>query len=1073
MIRLGFLSCCVLVLLATSSFASDPGDIGFSTGKGRLPIVDAQGRELILQGLNGGSSKHSFMRRAYETEADVEFQAKQLGYNTHRYLIFWDHVMPEKGVINTAYLDDIESRLQWFSNNNMQVILDMHQDNWGEQCGGNGSPAWATFGTEEGTSGGAPWWMKAASPCVVNSFNNFWWNTNNIHEDYAQAWKAVAERFNNNPAVLGYDIMNEPTQTAAIVDQMMHEMLSDSDKTLVNAIVKTTVWINGEPWNVGTDMIKQKIRDMGSNMGFNIPESYVWMVTKTIISRTNGDWGTRTAVREYESGPLSELYQRVINSIREVDSDNYIFFEPFSLGVNNGFNTFVSYMHDPRQGERRLGYIPHMYPRDLHEGGAYNEHDYMAVENWERNQSQYVYENNLAWILGEFGHSNTAPGGVQFLKDTVRMLERNQLGWEYWESAQTSWAPFDKNTLELMPNAEALVNIYPRAVAGKIENYTYNREEQSFVLSYESKTGVTGVTEISIPASVYSNGFVVESSDITGNWNYSFDSDAGILSVNHDPAAVEHTITVKPSATSAVSSYRELLDRRAGKCLNINGRIPADGLNVMLYECAGKNWQSWAYDEENQFIRNYQNTDYCLTHFGSAEAKDGGAVALAKCSDSDDHRWIVDEHIDGNIVRNIYNTDIVLDAYGTGNFSNVGQWTFNNSTQQRWRWGWKDAHSSMNEVVSDMRANGIYDMKIWSKAGGCGLEYDGSESGGERNAKFDCASRGDSMTFNSYTDPVVNPNGTVSISGSIFSSYSGCGLEWDGNLDGSNERNAKFDCAGSSDPVTITTTADREAVVLSSNSCGFEWSSTPSGGENNAKWDCHPRYDGMKLHQVEPQHTEAAVAGSGWSEIPAMRQLSVAEDGSMWATDSGSRVYRWNGSGWDQISGYLVHVSVGFVGEVWGVNSSDNVYRYNGSGWTQMPGKLRHVSVGADGTVWGVNANDNVYRWHGSGWTQVSGLLRQVSVGSAGEVWGVNASNNAYRWNGSSWTQLSSDKTYVSAAADGTVWAVSSQNRVYTYVDNAWLLVDGHLTQVSVGSATQVVGAINSGGYKSYLRDFD
>ena len=133
---------CLSMLLAYSNHTLSAPHI---TGKGILPIVDKQGRQLILQGLNAGNvAKHSEMRRSWETEADVAYQAKTMGYNTARYLIFWDLLMPQRGQINQAYLDDIEARLQWYADNKMQVILDMHQDVWGENCGGNGAPAGAS-----------------------------------------------------------------------------------------------------------------------------------------------------------------------------------------------------------------------------------------------------------------------------------------------------------------------------------------------------------------------------------------------------------------------------------------------------------------------------------------------------------------------------------------------------------------------------------------------------------------------------------------------------------------------------------------------------------------------------------------------------------------------------------------------------------------------------------------------------------------------------------------------------------------------------------------------------------------
>ena len=215
--------------------------------------------------------------------------------------------------------------------------------------------------------------------------------------------------------------------------------------------------------------------------------------------------------------------------------------------------------------------------------------------------------------------------------------------------------------------------------------------------------------------------------------------------------------------------------------------------------------------------------------------------------------------------------------------------------------------------------------------------------------------------------------------------------------------------------------------------------------------------------------------GNSWSELAGMRQVSIAEDGSMWATSGSFSIHRWNGNAWDTIPGGLKHVSVGSAGEVWGVNTSDMIYRYNGNGWTRMPGALKNVSVGSDGSVWGVNANDSIYRWNGSGWTMISGKLKQISVGSAENVWGVSSNNHAYRWNGNGWAQMSNWISNVAVASDGTVWATSPENAVYNFTDeDSWVRVNGvNLSQISAGSNTQVVGSANSGGYRSYRRTFN
>lgn len=647
---------------------------------GVLPVLDDQNRQLILHGLNNSNSdKGRTDGSSWMDATDVAHQGNTLGYNSSRFLIFWERVMPQKGVIDQGYLDQIEARLDDYTDNQMNVILDMHQDNFSRQCGDNGAPAWASQGTASGGAQGGPWWLRAASPCVVNSFNAFWGNQGNIQEYYAQAWRAVAARFHDHPAVIGYDLMNEPTQTAAIVDQVVKDLVPESDRGLLNFAVIGTIWPNGEPWNMFTDLIKSKIRDLATANGYEVPESYIWMITKTMISRNKGDWGTLTAVREFESGPLSDMYQRVINRIREVDQNNYIFVEPFSVSVNNGEPTFLRRLNDPGTNGRRLGYIPHMYPRDLHEGASYKEADFATVQRWFSNQRNYAHNNNMAWVLGEFGHSNSASGGLQFLKDALRVAEQNQLGWEYWSSDPGGWGPIASDEISDTRNAEALVRIYPRAVAGRVIAYEMDSDSKQFVLKFRNQAGVQGPTEIALPPRFFPNGITVESSDADGTWSYNHDTGRNVLELTHNPAQATHTFIVR-AAGADIARYDEIRNGQSGKCLDFPGYLPGAGEQAIVYTCGNLNWQLWKYDAATQRIHSKQNSSMCLSHQGADKAVAGTPVVLAGCNNSDDQKWVRD----GAYLGNAYNTSLVMGASGTGDGSGVVLQNRNGAASQFW-----------------------------------------------------------------------------------------------------------------------------------------------------------------------------------------------------------------------------------------------------------------------------------------------------------------------------------------------------------------------------------------------------
>ncbi len=179
-------------------------------------IQDQFGRQLILHGLNTSSSaKGEPLRNPWIAESDVEREATEYGFNVVRYLIFWDAIEPQKDQFDQAYIDRIETRVNWYTSRRMYVLLDMHQDLYSIFLGGDGAPEWAcrTNGAAPlELPGGTPWWLKNIDPTVVNSWINFWQYTNHkdLQDHYILAWQKIAERFKDNPYVIGYDLMNEP-----------------------------------------------------------------------------------------------------------------------------------------------------------------------------------------------------------------------------------------------------------------------------------------------------------------------------------------------------------------------------------------------------------------------------------------------------------------------------------------------------------------------------------------------------------------------------------------------------------------------------------------------------------------------------------------------------------------------------------------------------------------------------------------------------------------------------------------------------------------------------------------------
>lgn len=204
-----------LFSLALYSCNKDKNSIG-SVQDDSTIIQDQYGRQLILHGLNTSSSaKRDINYQPWIEERDVAREDTAFGFNFVRYLTSWVANEPEKGVYNESYLNELERRVNWYTSRGMYVMIDMHQDVYGALVGGNGAPDWAcrTNGAAPiDLPGGTPWWLKNIDPTVVNCWINFWQYTNHkdLQDHYIMMWQKVAQRFKNNPYVIGYDLMNEP-----------------------------------------------------------------------------------------------------------------------------------------------------------------------------------------------------------------------------------------------------------------------------------------------------------------------------------------------------------------------------------------------------------------------------------------------------------------------------------------------------------------------------------------------------------------------------------------------------------------------------------------------------------------------------------------------------------------------------------------------------------------------------------------------------------------------------------------------------------------------------------------------
>ena len=248
----------------------------------------------------------------------------------------------------------------------------------------------------------------------------------------------------------------------------------------------------------------------------------------------------------FEAGRLTEFSQEMVDAIRAVDVDGWIFVEPVAAQANFGLPSHLGHITDPRPGDPHLAYMPHLYPLDISVGTPYTG-DQTALRDWAQERTEDAERLGMPVLIGEFGLATNHPGADAFLRDALAMADATTSGWAYWAYEDGGWGPFDRDGNETVV-AEALVRAYPRRVAGNPIAYGFDPEARTFALVWDEKPGVRGATRIFVPADrMYPNGFDVAVSD-PGGLRSRWDPERQILTVRADRHESRHVLLITPRA---------------------------------------------------------------------------------------------------------------------------------------------------------------------------------------------------------------------------------------------------------------------------------------------------------------------------------------------------------------------------------------------------------------------------------------------------------------------------------------------------------------------------------------------
>lgn len=162
---------------------------------------------MILRGVNLSGAHKRAPYLDYHGPEDFRRIRDDWGMNAVRFLVTWAAIEPRPGEIDNAYLDAVAERMAWAEAAGLLVIVDMHQDLYGEGfAGGDGAPRWSCDEARYAAfTPKTPWFLGYLDANLAACFDGLW--TGGRLEN---AWREVARRLAGSAAVIGYDAINEP-----------------------------------------------------------------------------------------------------------------------------------------------------------------------------------------------------------------------------------------------------------------------------------------------------------------------------------------------------------------------------------------------------------------------------------------------------------------------------------------------------------------------------------------------------------------------------------------------------------------------------------------------------------------------------------------------------------------------------------------------------------------------------------------------------------------------------------------------------------------------------------------------
>lgn len=429
-------------------------------------FVDEYGRERIFNGINvcdKGVYDASLGKRTYchEWEKELITPFYESGFNIMRLGFTWDAIEPQPGQYNMAYIQFLKDTLDRCEKAEIYVYLDIHQDLYSGFGNGNGdgAPAWATLTGRHTYKRAKKVWAEGYfwGKAVHKAFDNFWDNVpignKNIQDYYADMWQFVVKELGSHPAVIGFDLMNEP---------FPGKSGGKVFRLLIKGLIATTLFDKSTSKREILSCIFNKEKST------RIANQYTAEHLRKITSK--GD----ALIKKFDLEKYSPFFNRVSSAIREVNEDGILIMENcYYSNLSIPCSTPAVEVNGKR--DKLIAYAPHAYDI-IADTPAYKHAGTQRIKSIFDEQKRTQERLGAPVIVGEWGGFIAGNEWHYHAEYLLSLFDSNN-----WSN--TYWAYFDGLfESELMPNV--LTRPYPRAVTGKIASFEHNRKENSFTLEY-------------------------------------------------------------------------------------------------------------------------------------------------------------------------------------------------------------------------------------------------------------------------------------------------------------------------------------------------------------------------------------------------------------------------------------------------------------------------------------------------------------------------------------------------------------------------------------------------------------